>query len=694
MATHDAENYEYADFSDEDGIAGIAANSRPAISQNHNLSQRNCYECRRKKRKCDRKLPDCGLCIRTNTSCDYTRVPEKSSFASPGHRRIRAPTMNSPASPSMEDEDESVVGSPAVAGAGSLSEIDPADLYPSQQFENLRDFKQHVFDIARVQGWTPYLRRSDRRGAEVRCHSMPNPYKPRTVEFNQAGCQFRVAARTWASERRGKTEQLQDVAWNTPGRWGDGSEPARVTMVQPFHICGRVNETGWTNEEAEEESTKPRSSRARKRKSQDFASPASVGSSKARAGKKAQKADSMTPTASTGGPEGIVDEQASLWAPNQGGEMISQQDTSVTSGRKSRKRKASMANMDDDDDYVEVQTQKRKRRIADSIMPGQSPSNSAVANNTKRTRKNEGLNYAQLAAVTPSRVQPSTPQQLEPSVQSVTIADRRDSLASNPSSSKSTFVRKPRGPNKQSNRNRKPREANVPIPAGMTRKTIHELIREVPSLFDSNPNWLEEVNGPAIVEAARSNWNCYVGKRQAYQVLFKLREEKGMVTSLRNKSTSGIHDGDIEDENAFDSADEEEFYKDDYDDEDKYEKEDYDMLDPSLFSQDQDQYQYQNNSNSNNLDDDVDSYATNPEDISLRLRYISSTLQPCNIPSLNPSPTNHQPLDLLQAVQEAESGRGTIDETFFNQFFMDVAKMVDRDEVGRWIGVANGEIIV
>ena len=84
---------------------------------------------------------------------------------------------------------------------------------------------------------------------------------------------------------------------------------------------------------------------------------------------------------------------------------------------------------------------------------------------------------------------------------------------------------------------RRQRAQNQPMPQNMKHKQLGELLDEVPSLFeDDNPNWLEEVNGPDLIQAAAEQWNCAIQRRTAYLVLGELRKRRGVQYDKEKRS--------------------------------------------------------------------------------------------------------------------------------------------------------------
>ncbi|KLP11978.1 uncharacterized protein FFB20_05465 [Fusarium fujikuroi] len=73
-----------------------AVSARPGSGENH-LAQhsiqftgyRACLECRRKKTKCDMRLPTCGLCLRTGNSCTFPTKRKSPTFKHPNGRKKR-----------------------------------------------------------------------------------------------------------------------------------------------------------------------------------------------------------------------------------------------------------------------------------------------------------------------------------------------------------------------------------------------------------------------------------------------------------------------------------------------------------------------------------------------------------------------------------------------------------------------------
>lgn len=72
---------------DSPGVYGVprpASNISPQTESLNLRASQACVACRKQKRKCDKQLPSCSLCVRMNRPCDYsdsTPTPNADDFA-------------------------------------------------------------------------------------------------------------------------------------------------------------------------------------------------------------------------------------------------------------------------------------------------------------------------------------------------------------------------------------------------------------------------------------------------------------------------------------------------------------------------------------------------------------------------------------------------------------------------------------
>lgn len=46
------------------------------MERSQNIASQACVACKRQKRRCDKRLPQCSLCLRTSRTCDYADTPK------------------------------------------------------------------------------------------------------------------------------------------------------------------------------------------------------------------------------------------------------------------------------------------------------------------------------------------------------------------------------------------------------------------------------------------------------------------------------------------------------------------------------------------------------------------------------------------------------------------------------------------
>lgn len=84
-----------------------ASASQPPTSGSSSLSTRVCERCNKSKRKCDKALPQCGRCVRLQSTCNYDYFV-KSSHSSPNSDNYSASAKASPPElPSVKADDDS-----------------------------------------------------------------------------------------------------------------------------------------------------------------------------------------------------------------------------------------------------------------------------------------------------------------------------------------------------------------------------------------------------------------------------------------------------------------------------------------------------------------------------------------------------------------------------------------------------------
>ncbi len=131
----------------------------------HDRAPQACTSCRKQKRKCDKVLPTCGLCVRMNRNCDYTdtsAAPTADDFLNLRQKvedledrlgRSRSHSARS-ISGSLRFTSPVRFGSPSPgsssAGVGILPVLGSSIIQPQTSFPSVFFLDSNAFDFARL----------------------------------------------------------------------------------------------------------------------------------------------------------------------------------------------------------------------------------------------------------------------------------------------------------------------------------------------------------------------------------------------------------------------------------------------------------------------------------------------------------------------------------------------------------------
>jgi hypothetical protein len=72
---------DHEDLPDQPSQVVVRLRNKPIPRKGHTKSRRGCYNCKRRKVKCNETKPRCSNCIKAEVNCDYPRGPQQEIHA-------------------------------------------------------------------------------------------------------------------------------------------------------------------------------------------------------------------------------------------------------------------------------------------------------------------------------------------------------------------------------------------------------------------------------------------------------------------------------------------------------------------------------------------------------------------------------------------------------------------------------------